>query len=105
LFQDIHGELCDHAVKQGWVSSKTPDKIVRELRESVAPVFVPLDVLPDSETLHRLRQEFPRMLFLAPRPSNRATLAGDELLPDPPPERERAEYHAWQLAKNAIENG
>jgi hypothetical protein len=71
----------------------------------VAPVFVPLDVLPDPETLRRLCDEFPRMLFLAPRPPNRAGPAGDELLPDPPPQREQAEYQAWQLAKNAIENG
>jgi hypothetical protein len=105
LFEDIYRELCEHAKDRGWVSSKKPDKVVEELRKSVAPVFVPLDVLPDPETLRRLCDEFPRMLFLAPRPPNRAGPAGDELLPDPPPQREQAEYQAWQLAKNAIENG
>ena len=36
---------------------------------------------------------------------NRAEPRGDELLPDPRPERESAEYYAWDGAMNAIDNG
>jgi tetrahydromethanopterin S-methyltransferase subunit B len=48
------------------------DKVVEELRKTVAPVFVPLNALPDHETIRQLRDEFPRMLFLAPRPPTAA---------------------------------
>ena len=98
--------MCEYAVKQNWVlpGLKNKEQIVEALRKSVAPVFVPLNALPDPATITRLRAEFPRMLFMAPRPPHRTGWAGDELLPDPLPEREKAEYQAWELAMNAIEN-
>jgi hypothetical protein len=107
LFNDIRSELCEHARQRGWVSQqlKKDDKVVEELRKTVAPVFVPLNALPDHETIGLLRDEFPRMLFLAPRPPNRGGSVGDELLPDPAPDREAAEYKAWDGAMNAIDNG
>jgi hypothetical protein len=107
LFDDIRSELCEYARQRGWVSRqlKNDDKVVEELRKSVAPVFVPINALPDPETMRLLRDEFPRMLFLAPRPPNRGGSVGDELLPDPTPERELAEFKAWDGAMNAIDNG
>ena len=107
LFDDIRTELCDYARMSGWVlrGLKKNEQVVEALRESVAPMFVPLNALPDPATIARLRAEFPRVLFLAPRPPNRTEPAGDELLPDPLPEREKAEYQSWELAMNAIENG
>ena len=107
MFDDIRKELCEFAYLRKWVQAgpKDYDKIAEELRKSLYPVFVPLAVLPDLETIRLLRAKFPRMLFLAPRPPNRAGPEGDELLPDPPPERESAEYSAWDGAMNAIDNG
>lgn len=107
LFGEISKELCDHARRRGWVAAALNDdeKVVEALRKSPAPVFVPLAVLPDPETVRLLSAKFPRVLFLAPRPPNRAEPQGDELLPDPRPERESAEYNAWDGAMNAIDNG
>jgi hypothetical protein len=107
LFREISKELCDHARQRKWVAQglKDEEKVVEALRKSLAPVFVPLAVLPDPETIRLLRARFPRMLFLAPRPGNRAAREDDELRPDPPLERESAEYSAWDGAMNAIDNG
>jgi hypothetical protein len=107
LFREISKELCDHARQRKWVAQALTDeeKVVEALRKSLAPVFVPLAVLPDPETIRLLRARFPRILFLAPRPPNRGAPGDDELRPDPPPERESAEYGAWDGAMNAIDNG
>lgn len=106
LYADIRADLCEYARRMAWVppALKNDDRVVAELRKSAAPVFVPLDTLPDAATLARLRIEFPRVLFIAPRPPGRIAAEGDELSPDPPPEREAAEFQAWELAMNAIDN-
>ena len=106
LFADIRADLCEYARRMAWVppGQKSDDRVVADLRKSAAPVFVPLEILPDPATLTRLKAEFPRVLFIAPRPPGRSALEGDELNPDPLPEREAAEYQAWELAMNAINN-
>src|SRR5690606_34316115 len=65
LFADIRADLCEYARRMAWVppGQRNDDLVVAQLRTSAAPVFVPLDTLPDAGTLARLKAEFPRVLF------------------------------------------
>ena len=83
---------------------RSEDQIVSALRESSTPIFAPLSTLPDETTRVRLRAEFPRVLFVAPRPPDRTEALGDEVKPDPALERELEEYESWQGALNSISN-
>lgn len=107
LFEEIRSELCEYARQLTWVprNLKNDADVVRKLRDSLNPIFVPLGVFPDAATLARLRSEFPRVVFIAPRPLERKAYVGDEILPDPEPAREKAAHHDWVKCQSALENG
>lgn len=110
---DLHGEirreLCQHARAENWVlrSTKSDDIVVNKLRSVPFLIVVPLTELPDPATIAALRNDFPRAVFIAPRPSGMpddAALDALELLPRPPSGREASEYQGYQLAMSAIGN-
>lgn len=110
---DLHGEirreLCQHARAENWVlrSTKSDDIVVNKLRSVPFLIVVPLTELPDPATIAALRSDFPRAVFIAPRPSGMpddAALDALELLPRPPSGREASEYQGYQLAMSAIGN-
>jgi hypothetical protein len=107
LFEEIRLELCEYARSQAWVprNLKNDKLVVAKLRDSPSPIFVPLGVLPDSATAALLRTEFPRVIFIAPRPPERIDLLNDDLLPDPDLAREKAAYEDWMKATGAVANG
>jgi hypothetical protein len=104
LFDDIRAELCEFARRQIGIARnlRDDDVVVRKLRDYPTPIFVPIATFPDASTLARLRAEFPRVVFIAPRPTDRKTPTGDELLPDPDPQREEAAYYDWIKATGAL---
>jgi hypothetical protein len=104
LFEDIRAELCEVARQQIVIARgiRNDDVVVQKLRNYPTPIFVPIGTFPDAATLGKLRAEFPRVVFIAPRPPDRTTLTGDELLPDPDPSREQAAYVDWIKATGAL---
>jgi hypothetical protein len=104
LFDDIRAELCEFARQQKMVAPgyRNDDLVVAKLRVYPNPIFVPIGTFPDPVTLGKLRVEFPRVVFIAPRPPDRTTLTGDELFPDPDPAREQAAYLDWIKATGAL---
>ncbi|MET0209613.1 MAG: hypothetical protein ABW220_11280, partial [Burkholderiaceae bacterium] len=105
LFDDIRTELCEIARKQIVIARgiKDDNVVVKKLRTYPTPIFVPIGTFPDAATLKKLREEFPRVVFIAPRPTDRGTkLTGDELFPDPDPLREQAAYVDWIKANGAL---
>ena len=107
LFEEIRSELCEYARARLWVplNLKKDDLVVAKLRDSVNTIFVPLGVQPDSTTSERLRAEFPRVVFIAPRPPERTDLLHDDLQPDPDLACERAAYEDWMKATDALAKG
>lgn len=103
MFKDLREELCEFAKQRRWSTSIRDDRVVADLRKSIAPIFVPLAVLPDEETLASLRREFPRAVFIAPDPDDDHH-PSRRLVPDPDTTREAQEFRAWELAINAIDN-
>ena len=107
-YEAIRDELCELARQRSWVlRSDKNDRAIAKLRASITPMFVPLSPLPDAQTLTRLCQDFPKVVFIAqgPMPSDCVeAVAALALRPDPDPTRERLEFDNYQLALNAIAN-
>lgn len=110
---DLHGEirreLCQHARAENWVlrSIKSDDIVVQKLRSVPYLIVVPLTELPDPATIVALRDDFPRAVFIAPRPAgvpDDAALEALELLPRPLRDRETKEFLGYQRAMTAIGN-
>lgn len=106
---EIRRELCQHARAENWVlrSTKSDDIVVQKLRGVPFLIVVPLTELPDPATIVALRNEFPRAVFIAPRPQgvpDDAQIGALELLPRPPSGREAIEFQGYQRAMSAIGN-
>ena len=69
LFVGIKKSLCAWARKEGWVEDHlvNDEDVIQELKKYSLPVFVPLGFWPDAVTCEKLREAFPRFLFIAPR--------------------------------------
>ncbi len=105
-------ELCKVAFDRRWTRTKAEDeagedKVIAELRDQQTPLFVPLSPMPDSQTLERLRRDFPQAVFITERPAPAdcaEALAARPLQPDPDPVREQQEYRNYHSALDAIDN-
>ena len=102
MFGTIRGDICEFVRQRGLLEGRPKDDtIVKTLRTWADPIYVPLYTLPEEATLKRLREEFPRVVFIVSEALPGSDLVVD-LDPPPPADVESAEAQAWQRASKSF---